>query len=80
MQRRFNPSEFSGGRTGAMVGGAASAAGMLNAERKRKDLTGLFGIDWHDVATSVLVGTVTALTTQVFLDIIERNRERKAGK
>jgi len=80
MQRRFNPSEFSGGRTGAMVGGAASAAGMLNAERKSKDLTGLFGIDWHDVATSVLVGTVTALTTQVFLDIIERNRERKAGK
>lgn len=80
MQRRFNPSQFSGGRTGAMVGGAGAAAGMLNAERNDKDLTGLFGIDWHDVATSVLVGTATALTTQIFLDIIERRREAAKGK
>jgi len=79
MQRRFNPSQYSGGRTGAMVGGAGAAAGMLNAEQKDKDLTGLFGIDWHDVATSVLVGTVTAITTQIFLDLIEKQRE-KAGK
>ena len=76
MRRRFNPSQYSGGRTGAMVGGAASAAGMLSAENKDKDLTGLFGIDWHDVATSVLVGTVTAITTQIFLDLIEKQREK----
>lgn len=76
---RFNPSQFSGSRTGAMVGGAASAAGMLESD-VRRDRRGLFGVDWHDVATSVLVGTVTAITTQIFLDIIERRREDAKAK
>jgi hypothetical protein len=79
MTYRFNPSQFSGGRTGAMVGGAASAASLLDSDAKR-DRRGLFGVDWHDVATSILVGTATAITTQIFLDIIERRREDAKAK
>lgn len=62
-----------------MVGGAASAASLLDSDAKR-DRRGLFGVDWHDVATSILVGTATAITTQIFLDIIERRREDAKAK
>ena len=74
--RTYNPPYYGAPTAGAVAGGATAAA-SASQKNGKTDPEGFLGLNWKEIAVAVIVGSVTAVLTQLAIEHVQEARKKK---
>ena len=66
--------------TAGAVAGGATAAATASQKNGKTDPEGFLGLNWKEIGVAVIVGSVTAVLTQLAIEHVQEVRKKKAPR
>lgn len=66
--------------TAGAVAGGATAAATTTQKNGKTDPDGFLGLNWKEIGVAVIVGSVTAVLTQLAIEHVQEIRKKKAPR